>query len=215
MVESRTHTDREIVRRITEGEKGLYELIVRRYNPYLYKVGRSYGYNHEDAQDLMQDTFVDAYRSLGSFEGRSDFKTWMIRIMLNNCFRKRNKSSHKNEVMRDINDSARPLYTQSEDTGRVVGNNELGRIIEKALLGIPDDYRMVFSLREITGLNVAETAEALHITESNVKVRLNRAKTMLRREMEKSYSPAELFEFNLIYCDAMVERVMREIDGIR
>lgn len=215
MVESRTHTDREIVRRITEGEKGLYELIVRRYNPYLYKVGRSYGYNHEDAQDLMQDTFVDAYRSLGSFEGRSDFKTWMIRIMLNNCFRKRNKSSHKNEVMRDINDSARPLYTQSEDTGRVVGNNELGRIIEKALLGIPDDYRMVFSLREITGLNVAETAKALHITESNVKVRLNRAKTMLRREMEKSYSPAELFEFNLIYCDAMVERVMREIDGIR
>ncbi|HLV52401.1 MAG TPA: sigma-70 family RNA polymerase sigma factor [Cryomorphaceae bacterium] len=215
MVETGMHTDLEIVRRIADGEKALYELIVRRYNPYLYKVGRSYGYNHEDAQDLMQDTFVDAYRSLGGFEGKSAFKSWLIRIMLNNCYRKRNKQSHKNEVMRDINDGAKPLFSHTEDTARVVGNNELGRIIEMALLGIPTDYRMVFSLREITGLNVAETAEALHITESNVKVRLNRAKTMLRKEIEKSYSSAELFEFNLIYCDAMVDRVMREIDAIR
>ncbi|MGB3075596.1 MAG: sigma factor-like helix-turn-helix DNA-binding protein, partial [Chitinophagales bacterium] len=69
----------------------------------------------------------------------------------------------------------------------------------------------VFAMREINGLNVKETAEALDISETNVKVRLNRAKTMLRKEVEKAYNPEDIFEFNLIYCDAMVSRVMNRI----
>ena len=73
---------------------------------------------------------------------------------------------------------------------------------------------MVFSLREISGLNTAETAEMLSISEANVKVRLNRAKTMLRSEIEYAYSAGELFEFNLIYCDAMVENVMKKINEL-
>jgi len=68
----------DIARRIISGEKSLFEIIVRRYNPYLYKVGRSYKFDHEDTQDLMQDTFIDAYRNLDKFEGRSAFKTWII-----------------------------------------------------------------------------------------------------------------------------------------
>jgi DNA-binding Lrp family transcriptional regulator len=79
------------------------------------------------------------------------------------------------------------------------------------LLNIPEDYRIVFSLREMSGLNVSETAEALNISEANVKVRLNRAKSMLRKEIEKTYTPQEIFEFNLIYCDTMVENVMKKI----
>jgi len=78
---------------------------------------------------------------------------------------------------------------------------------------IPFDYRIVFSLREISGLHVSETAELLHISETNVKVRLNRAKTMLRTEMEK-YAISVLFEFNLNYCDPMVERVMKAIRAL-
>jgi len=71
---------------------------------------------------------------------------------------------------------------------------------------------MVFSLREMNGLNISETATLLNISEANVKVRLNRAKTMLRNEIEKTHSSNELFEFNLIYCDAMVENVMKKIN---
>lgn len=74
---------------------------------------------------------------------------------------------------------------------------------------------MVFSLREINGLNVIETAEVLNITETNVKVRLNRAKTMLRKELEKSYSAEDIFEFSLIYCDAIVNNVMNKIIDIK
>jgi RNA polymerase sigma-70 factor (ECF subfamily) len=208
-------TETEIIGRILEGEKALYEIIVRRFNPYLYKVGRSYNYNHEDTQDLMQETFIDAYKNLLQFEGRSDFKTWIIRIMLNNCYRKKEKSSFKNEIMQDVNDNSKPMFTSTiNDTDRIIQNRELGHIIEDALGKIPFDYRMAFSLREINGLNVSETANLLSISEANVKVRLNRAKTMLRCEIEKTYSASELFEFNLIHCDSIVEHVMKKINEI-
>lgn len=205
----------EIIQRIMEGEKALYEMIVRRFNPYLYKVGRAYNYNHEDTQDLMQETFIDAYKNLSQFEGRADFKTWIIRIMMNNCYRKKEKSSFKNEIMQEVNDRSRPLFTNANnDTDKIIQNHELGHIIENGLSRIPFDYRIVFSLREINGMNVSETADLLEISEANVKVRLNRAKAMLRKEIEKTYSAAELFEFNLIYCNAMVENVMKKINEL-
>lgn len=215
MIPSEKFTETEIIGRILNGEKPLYEIIVRRFNPYLYKTGRSYNYNHEDTQDLMQETFIDAYKNLAQFEGRSDFKTWLLRIMLNNCFRKKEKSSFKNEIMQDVNDQSKPLFTNSHsETGKMVQNRELGHIIEEALGKIPFNYRMIFSMREINGLNISETASLLNISESNVKTRLKRAKAMLRAEIEKSYPATELFEFNLIYCDAIVENVMKKINEL-
>lgn len=208
-------TESEIVVRILNGEKSLYEIIVRRYNPYLYKIGRSYNYNHDDTQDLMQDTFIDAFKNLSQFEERSTFKTWIVRIMLNNCFRKREKFSFKNEIHQDIHENSQPMFnTKSNDTHKLVQNKELGSIIENALSNIPEDYRLVFSLREINEMNVAETAHLLNISESNVKTRLNRAKTMLRTEIEKSYTANELFEFNAIYCNAMTDKVMNFINAL-
>ncbi|HLV50578.1 MAG TPA: sigma-70 family RNA polymerase sigma factor, partial [Flavobacterium sp.] len=213
MKQSEKLTETEIIERVLKGEKSLYELIVRRFNSSLYKIGRSYHYNHEDTQDLMQDTYVDAFKSLSLFENRSNFKTWIIRIMMNNCYRKREKSSFKNEIMQDVNDHSIPMFTnRNNETDNVVQSRELKHIIEDALIRIPLEYRMVFSLREINGLNVSETAAMMNITEANVKVRLNRAKTMLRTEIENAYSASELFEFNLIYCDAMVENVMNKIN---
>lgn len=205
-------TEEDIVKRVLEGEKALYEIIVRRFNPYLYKVGRSYNYNHDDTMDLMQDTFIDAYKSLAGFQGRSSFKTWIVRIMMNNCFHKREKLSFKNEMVSDINDNSTPMYTNRQDeTEKIVHNNELGHIIENALNKIPEDYRMVFSLREINGFNVLETADLLGISEPNVKVRLNRAKTMLREKLEQNYSAKELFDFNLVFCDPITKHVMETI----
>lgn len=214
-IQTERFTEAEIIERVINGEKALYEVIVRRFNPYLYKIGRAYNYNHEDTQDLMQDTFIDAYKNLPQFEGRANFKTWIFRIMLNNCYRKRAKSSFKNEIMQDANEDSKPVFASTNsDTEREFHNRELGYIIENALSKIPFDYRMVFSLREINGMNVSETASLLNISEANVKVRLNRAKTMLRSQIEKSYSPAELFEFNLVYCDAIVKNVMEEINRL-
>lgn len=216
MKESTQYSDFELIQKIVAGEIKLYEIVIRRYNPYLYKIGRSYNYNHEDTQDLMQDTYIDAFVNLSKFEYRSAFKTWIIKIMLNNCFRKRQKWNSKNIITTEINEKSAPMFInkQSTDTYKAVINGELNSVIENALLQIPIDYRMVFSLREVNGLNVAEIADTLNISEGNVKVRLNRAKAMLRKEVEKSYSAEEIFEFNLIYCDAMVNNVMNKIKEI-
>ncbi len=213
MREAIQYSDSEIIQKVLNGEPKLYELLIRRYNPYLYKIGRSHGYNHEDTQDLMQDTYVGAFIGLSKFADRSSFKTWLVKIMCNNCFRKRQKWSFKNIISSEINERSTPVFSDNRrlETNETVMNRELNSVIENALLQIPIGYRMVFTLQEINGLKGKEVAEALNISEANVKVRLNRAKAMLRKEVAKSYSPEDIFEFNLIYCDVMVERVMNKI----
>ncbi|WP_293902020.1 sigma-70 family RNA polymerase sigma factor [Sporocytophaga sp.] len=207
------YSDEEIILKILAGEVALFEILIRRNNAHLYKTGRAYNYSHEDTQDLMQDTFVNAYVNLSKFESRATFKTWITKIMLNNCFRKKQKSGFKNEIPDEIKTEYTPMFSdeQSADMNKTILTKELGLVIENALQQLPLDYRMVFSLREINGMNVAETSDILGISESNVKVRLNRAKGMLKKEIEKSYTPSEIFEFNLVYCDAMVKRVTTEI----
>lgn len=212
-----TITDTEIIQKIINGEIALFEILIRRNNALLYKTGRSYGYSHEDTQDLMQDTFINAYVSLSKFKNQSSFKTWIIKIMLNNCYHKQKKFSFKYETSNTINEKSVPMFSNNKHTDATneVVNRELNHVIEKSLEQIPNEYRMVFSLREITGLNVAETAETLNISESNVKVRLNRAKSMLRKQIENKYTAADIFDFNLIYCDAMVSRVMNAINKLK
>lgn len=207
------YSDREIIRNINNGEIKLFEILIRRYDPFLYKIGRSYRYNHEDTQDLMQDAYINAYCNLKKFENRSSFKTWLTRIMLNVCYQKRHKLSFKNEIVTDDihNEKSGILFHHSSDNENIAMNKELGHVLENAIHAIPEDYRIVFTLRELNGLSVAETSEVLDITESNVKVRLNRAKGMLQKEIKRMYSPQEIFEFNLIYCDTMVNRVMAKI----
>jgi RNA polymerase sigma-70 factor (ECF subfamily) len=209
---SEKYTDLDIIRNILKGEKALFEILIRRNNSFLYKTGRSYSFNHDDTLDLMQDTFIDAYTSLSKFEGKSSFKTWIIKIMLNNCYRKNKNSAFRYEKADTIDEKSVPVFAVSNsDTNYIVMNRELGFIIEKALKQMPLDYRLVFSLREINGLNVAETAEALNLSDVNVRVRLSRVKAMLKKEIERFYKPEDLFEFNLVYCDRIVERVMEKL----
>ena len=205
----------ELIERIIEGDIALFEVLIRRYNPYVYKVGRSYGYNHHDVEDLMQETFIHAYENLKKLNHKEYFKTWLIRIMLNECYRKNHKASSQNEITSDtlLFEKSIPMFSGSnhDDTERQVSNKELNGVIESAVQHIPMDYRLVFSLRELNGLSVQETAKALNITETNVKVRLNRAKAMLRKEVEKMYSVEDIYQFNLVYCDKIVANVMKVI----
>jgi RNA polymerase sigma-70 factor (ECF subfamily) len=208
-------TDDNIIGRVLNKEVLLFEVLIRRYNPYLYKVGRSYGYNHQDVEDLMQETFINVYQNLEGFNKKSSFKTWLVKIMLNNCYAKRQRASARNEFATEnfFDEKTIPMFLEksNNDTEKTVGNRELSMVIEKAIKRIPLHYRLVFSLREINGFSISETARTLNITETNVKVRLNRAKVMLRKEVAKMYLPEDLFQFNLIYCDEVVSKVMTRI----
>lgn len=207
------YSDLELIQKVLNKETALFELIIRRNNPFLYRIGKMYHFSHEDTQDLMQDTYVQAYTHLIQFENRSSLKTWLSKIMVNQCYKKTQKWAAKH--IESLENNAQVYDKESSiETSNKVMNTELSSVIEKALLHIPEDYRTVFTLREVNGLNVSETSEILDISESNVKVRLNRAKTYLRTEIEKSYNKEEIFEFNLIYCDVMVNRVMKAIASI-
>jgi len=107
-----------------------------------------------------------------------------------------------------------PPSIEHKTTDRTVENNELRHIIEAAVQQLPLEYRMVFALRELNDVSVAEAADLLHISEINVKVRLNRAKAMLRKEIEKMYSGEEIYEFHARHCDAMVHRVSQSIHAL-
>lgn len=207
-------SEAEIIKRIVSGEAVLFEILIKRNNSILYKTGMSYGFNHQDVEDLMQETYISAYTNLSKFENRSSFKTWLIRIMLNQCHHRSKKFSYLKERPNQISERENviPMFSSYSDTGKSILNREMNDIIQRAITRIPVEYRIVFSLREVSGFSVAETAEALEITPSNVKVRLNRARTMLRKEIEQMYKGEDLFEYNLVYCDRMVEKVMTVIN---
>ncbi len=212
--EIQQYSDMEVIQEILLGNTALFEILIRRYNPVLYKTGRGYGFNHHDTEDLMQETFINSFQSLSKFENRSSFKTWIIKIMLNKCYHKSQHSYQKKptvEISVNQNSGSMFLTTNNSNPDQTVINKELNNVIESALNKLPEDYRMTFTLRELTGLNVSETAELLNITTSNVKVRLNRAKMMMRKEIEKIYSSEDIYEFNLIHCDKIVNVVMKKI----
>src|SRR5215212_4504800 len=105
----------EIIDRINNGDIPLFEILIRRHNPYLYKIGRSYGFNHEDVEDLMQETFIKAYENLRKLENSIYFKTWLTRIMLNECYRKRQKAASRKEVAVDTFLHEKPLQMFSNN----------------------------------------------------------------------------------------------------
>ncbi|MEO6454295.1 MAG: sigma-70 family RNA polymerase sigma factor [Ginsengibacter sp.] len=210
------YSDHETIEHILQGNTALFEILIRRYNPFLYKTGRAYGYSHHDTEDLMQETFINVYQSLSKFQNRSSFKTWIIKIMLHQCYHKSRKYSYQKEKAMDVpgnNNKSKIMFLNKNhsDPGKSIVNKELSHIIETALSKLPEEYRMTFTLRELTGLNVAETAALMNVTTSNVKVRLNRAKIMLRKEIEDIYTPEDIYEFNLIYCNKIVDAVMSRI----
>ncbi|MGE5521908.1 MAG: sigma-70 family RNA polymerase sigma factor [Candidatus Dadabacteria bacterium] len=215
---STTTSESDIIQKILDGERALFEILIRRYNPVLYKVARSYGFSHQDAQDLMQDTYITVYLQLASFEHRSSFKTWITKILIHKCLYKLNYGYYKREITSEDNPATNTETMQTlnskSDTERAVANREFAKLLETHLEQLPVIYRSVFVLREVEGFSIAETAELLNISHVNVKVRLNRSKVMLQKKLESYYSASEIYEFNAVYCNAMVNSVFAKLDSM-
>ena len=206
--------DDEIITRILHGEKDLYSIIVRRYNQRLYRVGMSMINDDAEVEDAMQVAYINAYENLGKFAFRSSFPTWLTRILINECLlrlRKRKKSiSMNDENIENVMKQNKELHTPVAATV----NSELRSILNDAISRLPEIYRSVFVMREIENMNIAETKECLNISEVNVKVRLNRAKALLRDILSAQYSKEDILHFHLSRCDRMVDTVMRSIRDI-
>jgi len=207
--------DNEIISRILTGEKNLYALLIRKYNQRLYRVGMSIINDDAEVEDTMQVAYIRAYENLGKFEFRSGFSTWLTRILINESLlriKKRKSLAMKVEAV-DNNMNQLSLPVSKTPLSGVI-NKELKTALEEAIRQLPEKYRTVFIMREIEDMNVAETQQCLDLTEANVKVRLNRAKAMLRDTLQNYYRNEDLLSFHLTRCDRVVENVMKQIEKL-
>jgi RNA polymerase sigma-70 factor (ECF subfamily) len=211
-----TISDSEIITRVISGEKNLYALLVRKYNQRLYRIGKSIINDDAEVEDAMQVAYIKAFENLGKFEFKSDFSTWLTRILINESLlriRKRKMSITMNDDIIDNAISHRSLGELQTPLTNIL-NTELRQALEAAIRQLPEKYRTVFVMREIENMNVAETQECLNLTEVNVKVRLNRAKAMLRNTLSNFYNKEEIFHFHLSRCNTITESVMKQIENI-
>lgn len=208
-------TDTEIICRVIDGETDLFEIIMRRYNQRLYRIGRSFFHGDDDEiEDIMQFTYIRAFEKLSSFENRSAFSTWLTRIFINEALARKRYKGKFISITEEEHISEDILFTgkNTMKSPYTIGDNkELKELLEKAIDELPEKYKLVFVMYEIENLSVRETGECLKITESNVKVRLNRARKMLRDHLSSYYKSDEIFSFNLLRCDIIVNNVLNII----
>jgi RNA polymerase sigma factor (sigma-70 family) len=207
--------DPAIVRRILAGEKELFELLLRRYNQTLYRVIRSYLKQHDDVQDAMQNAYLKAFDKLSQFRGDASFSTWLLRIGINEALQRLNTVKKSKLVFLDSFQETNNNLTQISDKNmnpeRAFIRNEAKQLLEQAIDKLPEKYRVVYVLKEIEGIESAQVQEILGLTEANVKVRLHRAKKILKESLYQLSANRDVFEFGNAHCDSVVSFVMSRI----
>lgn len=207
--------DAMIIQEVLKGRKALFDKLMQRYNQRLFRVIRSYVKKEDEVTDIMQETYLKAYANLAQFREHAAFSTWLIRIGINEAFiylRKARRRrlffrERKNEPETENIFSTIDVMTPERKTIQ----HENRRLIESAIDRLAEKYRIVYMLREIEGLSNLETAEALNLSESNVKVRLHRAKQALQKNLLSQSAAVPVFEFGNYKCDRLREAVMHKI----
>jgi RNA polymerase sigma-70 factor (ECF subfamily) len=203
--------DAEVVRRVRAGDTALFEVLVRRHDRRVYRTVRAILRGEAEAEDAMQQAWIQAYLHLGEFEGQSAFSTWLVRIAANEALgriRRRTRLAPAPEP-----EEEETVDPSAEDPEERAAAREAIHLVERAVDELPALYRTVFVLRDVEGLSTAETAAALGIGEDAAKVRLHRAREMLRRALATLADRAvtEAFPFLAPRCDRIVGAVMAAI----
>lgn len=199
--------DNQLVRRILEGETGLFEILVHRHSQRVYRAARAILGDDEEAADVTQETFVRAYRKLGQFAGRARFSTWLTKISVYEARARRRRSRTRLTEAREPRvgkGGAREEDTRF-DPERAVLVREVRRLLEAAIEDLPDLYRPVFVMRVVEEMSTSETAEVLNLSQDAVKTRLLRARALLRAKLHAAVGPLgrEAFRFAGPRCQRM------------
>jgi RNA polymerase sigma-70 factor (ECF subfamily) len=209
-----TLTDEDVVTRVLQGDLDSFELIMRRYNQRIFRVVRSIVGDDDEAEDLVQDTYVRAFEHLEQFAGRAAFSTWLTRIAVHSALARRRKQQRAPLV--DFSDPQNinmvPLMA-TPGPEHQANVKELGKILSRAVDGLPEDLRTVFAMRMVEGLDTSETADCLELTEANVRVRLHRARTLLRDRIdgEIGIGVRQLYQFGGERCNRIVRNVLARL----
>jgi RNA polymerase sigma-70 factor, ECF subfamily len=212
-------TDQDVVDRVKAGDTALYEVLMRRYNQRLYRITLAILRNDAEAEDVMQDAYVRAYQHLDQFAGHAPFSAWLARIAVNEALA-RLRLRKRNPQLDDCDPDGETTMNMVEtapNPEQSATRAELGRLLEEALLDLPEQYRTVVMLRDIEELSTAETAAALDLTEDNVKVRLHRGRAMARGWFvaRVGANVRNAFPFMGARCDRVVHTVFARLATLR
>jgi RNA polymerase sigma-70 factor (ECF subfamily) len=205
-------SDEEIVTRIVDGDTALFEMLMRRHNQRVYRTVRAILGDDTDAEDVMQQAWLSAFRHLRQFAGDARFSTWLTKIAVNEALLRRRKRGAA-FVEGDEAIMLRVVDERTPDPEQQASNAELRDVMEREVAALPDAYRLVLVMREIEGLSTTETAEAIGVSEDVVKTRLHRARGMLREGLFRRAggSLPSVFAFGNERCDRIVAAVMSQI----
>ena len=214
-----TMTDEEVVRRVQAGEAALFEVIMRRYNQRLYRVSRSILGNDGEAEDVTQDAYVRAYTHLDQFDGRARFATWLTKIAVYEALARLRRRQRLVAIDATSELTGESMYLESKAPSpeQEVLTHTMKIILEAAVDRLPETYRSVFMLREVEGMSTAETAECLSLSEEAVKVRLHRARALMRKHIyaETGAATSAAFQFLGTRCDRIVSSVLERINMLK
>lgn len=203
-------SDEAIIDRVKTGDLAAFELIMRRYNQRLFRVTRSIVGNDGEAEDIVQETYVRAYEKLTQFEGRASFSTWLTRIAVYEASARRRKL-RRIRLFDPSEPESIPMSAHSPADETSMG--ELGTVLARAVDELPANLRAVFTMRVVEEIDTDQTAECLNLTASNVKVRLHRARSLLRKKIDEQIGREvrRLYQFDGRRCDRIVERLLARL----
>ena len=208
-------SDEQIVRQIVGGQTALFEVLMRRHNERIFRAARAIVRDDGEAEDVMQQTYVNAYAHLRQFGERAAFSTWLTRIAVNEAIaRARRRGQY--QQLDDQDDAAGDVFMDRNEAitpERLAYAGEIRALVEAAIDELPDGAREVFMLRQVEGLSTAETAACLATTEDVVKTRLSRARSALRASLEARAGlvASSTFRFERPRCDRVVAAVLARI----
>ena len=180
--------DEDLVLQVQRGDEAAFTDLVHRHEHRVYTLALGMLHNPADAEDILQETFINALRGLKSFRGDATFATWLYRIAYNATLMKLRKASPTfsldETIEGDDSDMPRELTDWSHDPVDAVLNDETRAVMDEAIAALSPAARAVFIMRDVDGLSTEETAAALGITADAVKVRLHRARLALREHLQ-------------------------------
>lgn len=214
-----TLPDAELVVRARGRDESAIRALTRRYNQRLFRIARGILRNDADAEDVVQEAYVRAFTQLDRFRGDATFGTWLIRIAMNEAMgrvRSRRASvrfSADGESALTAHILSFPDASRARDPETAVAHDQVRDILERAIDGLPDAFRMVFVARVVEGLSIDDTAALLNIRPETVKTRVFRARARLRRELERQLGAnvTGAFPFAGPKCERVTEAVIARL----
>lgn len=212
--------DIELARHAVARDTTAIRIITTRNNQRLFRTAWSVLRNHMDAEDAVQDAYMKAFSSLEKYTGQSSLSTWLTRIVLNTAIDRQRKAKKRRTELLENDVSMLEEYraglssAQTLSPESALARTEISAMLKAAIARLPNDFRPVFVLRDIEGLSVRETAQALGAKEATVKSRLFRARRLLREDLQPSFK--SIFTDTLVFagadCEAMTSRVLAELE---